>query len=91
MDAESVMLVARWEGLGKNGWRSEGIKKYKKIQSSHGDVKYSIGNGVAKETIPMCSGHGQWLVDSRKEWRVVGGGGHRGKDHDHCSSIMNKI
>ena len=31
------------------------------LQNSHGEVKYSIGNGVAKELICMTHGHEQWL------------------------------
>ena len=33
--------------------RGEGIKKYEQLQNSHGDVKYSIGKGVAKEITHM--------------------------------------
>ena len=30
MDMENVLMVARWEkGVGENGQRGEGIKKYK--------------------------------------------------------------
>ena len=33
------------------------------LQNSHGHVKYSIGNGVAKEFIHMTHGHEQWFGD----------------------------
>ena len=29
----------------------------RKLQNSHGDVKYSIGNAIAKELIHMTHGH----------------------------------
>ena len=32
----------------------------RELQNSHGDVKYSIGNGAAKELICMTHGHEQW-------------------------------
>ena len=32
----------------------------RKLQNSHGDVKYSIGNGVAKEHTSMTRGHEEW-------------------------------
>ena len=32
----------------------------RQLQKSHGDVKYSIGNRVAKELIRMTHGHDQW-------------------------------
>ena len=51
-----------------NGWRGEGIKKYKQVvKNSHGDVKYSIGNGVAIELILMTHGHEQWWGDCLRE------------------------
>ena len=43
-------------------------------QNSHGDVNYSIGNGVAKELIHMTHRHEQWWGDSEG----VGGTGWRG-------------
>ena len=33
------------------------------LQNSHKDVKYSIGNGAAKELIHMTHGHEQWWGD----------------------------
>ena len=32
----------------------------RQLQNSHGDVKYSIRNGVVKELICMTHGHEQW-------------------------------
>ena len=46
------------------------------LQNSHGDVKYSIGNEVAKELILMTNGHEQSCGDCL---RVLGGGGQRGR------------
>ena len=37
------------------------------LQNSHGDVKYSIGNGVAKELVRMTHGHEQWCGDCLRE------------------------
>ena len=48
------------------------------LQNIHGDVKYSIGNGVAKKHICMTHGHEQQQGDCLREWRVLGGGGERG-------------
>ena len=49
----------------------------RKFQDSHRDVKYSTGNGVAKELICMTHGHEQWCGDGLREWGVLGGGGQR--------------
>ena len=38
-----------------------------KLQNSHGGVKYSIGNGVAKEHIRMTHGHEHWCGDCLME------------------------
>ena len=51
----------------------------RQLQNSHGEVKYSIGNGVAKEPIHMTHGHEQWCGDCLWEWVVLGGGGKGGK------------
>ena len=32
----------------------------RQLQNSHGDVKYSVGNGAAEEFISMTHGHEQW-------------------------------
>ena len=42
-------------------------------------VKYSIGNGVAKELIPMTCGHEQWCGIHLRDWRVLGEQVPRGK------------
>ena len=47
----------------------------RELQNSHGDVKNSIGNGVAKELTPMIPGHKQWWGDCPREWRVMGARG----------------
>ena len=45
-------------GYGRMGEEVRGLRSTnRQSQNSHGDVKYSIGNGVAKELIPM--NHGQ--------------------------------
>ena len=44
------------------------------LQNSHGDVKYSIGKGVAKELIHITYGHERWWEDCMREWREL----HRG-------------
>ena len=56
-----------------------------------GDIKYSIGNGVAKELIHMTHGHEQWCGDCLRDWEVLGGGGQRGEKWDISNSIINKI
>ena len=37
------------------------------LQNSHGDVKWSVGNGVGKELIHMSQGHEQWWEDFLRE------------------------
>ena len=59
-------------------------------QNSHGDVKHSIGNGVAKELIGMTHGHEQWWGDCLKEWSVLDRGEQIGKNWLNCNSIINK-
>ena len=41
-------------------------------QNSHGNVKYSIGKGGAKELTCITHGHEQWCGDCLKEWGVAG-------------------
>ena len=49
-------MVARWAGCGRMGEEMRGLRSTnRQLQNSHGDLKYSIGNGVAKE--PM---HDPW-------------------------------
>ena len=31
MDTDSVLMVVRWEGSVVNGWKGEGIRKYKQV------------------------------------------------------------
>ena len=51
MDMENILMVTRWdgafEGMGEDVRGLRSINWYS--QNSHGDVKYHIGNGVAKE------------------------------------------
>ena len=61
------------------------------LQNSHGDVKQSIGKGVAKELMCMDHGHEQWCGDCLRVWEVLNGGGEMEKDWDNCNSIINKI
>ena len=60
------------DGKGNRG-RGEEVRGLRStnwlLQSSHEDVKYSIGNGVAKELIPMTHGHEQWSCPmGLREW-----------------------
>ena len=50
------------------------------LQNNHGDVKYSIGNGVAKELICMTHGHEQWWEDCLRDWGCWGEGSKGGSD-----------
>ena len=56
-----------------------------------GDVKYRIGNGVAKELIRKTHGHEQWCGDCLREWGVLGGGWAKGENQGNCNSIITKI
>ena len=62
------------------------------LQSSHGDITYNIGNGVAKELIGRTQGHehGVGIVLS-SGGEVLGRGGLQGKNQDKCDCIINKI
>ena len=59
MDMERVLMVARWErGFVGMGEEVKGLRSTnRQLQNSHGDVKCSTGNGVAKELICMAT-HG---------------------------------
>ena len=60
MDTESVLMVARWKGVWGMGEEVRGLRSTnQQLQNSHGDMKHSIGNGVAKELIRMTHGHDQ--------------------------------
>ena len=61
------------------------------LQNGHGDVKYSIGNGVAKELIHMTHGHKQWQRYCLRECGVPIGGGTKRKNQDNCNGIINKM
>ena len=50
----------------------------RQLQNSHGDVKYSIGHGIAKELIRMTHGYEQGGGDCLREGGL-GGEGQRGK------------
>ena len=50
----------------------------RQLQSSHGDVKCSMGNGVAKELTHMTHGRERWCGDCLREWGVAGGSGAKG-------------
>ena len=65
-------------GVGCGGMDEElkGLRSTnRELQNSHGDVKYSIGKGVAKELLCMTHGHEQWCGDCLREWGILGGGG----------------
>ena len=49
------------------------------LQNSHGDVKYSMGNGVAKELICIADGHEQRWGDCLRGVGGVWWEGQRGK------------
>ena len=69
MGVESVLMVARWEGCGGTGEEVRGVRSTNRwSQNSHGDVKYSTGNAVAKELIRMTTGHEQWWGDCLRQW-----------------------
>ena len=61
------------EGLGEEvrGLRSTSSL----LKNSHGNVKYSIRKGVAKELVCMIHGHEQWCRDCLRERRGLHGGG----------------
>ena len=66
------------------------------LQYSHGDIKYSIGNGVAKELIHMIYEHELQWEDCLRDCpspsgNHPGGWGQTGKNQDNCNSIINEI
>ena len=61
------------------------------LKYSHGDIKYSTGNGVAKELIPMTHGHDQRCGDGLSEWGVLVEEQKGGKNWDNCNSKFNRI
>ena len=42
------------------------------LQDRHGDIQYSIGNGVAKELTHETNGHEQWCKDCQRECGRLG-------------------
>ena len=60
-------------------------------QNSHRNVKYSIGNGVAKGFIYMTHGHEERCGHCLRDLGVLGGGGHSGKNWNNFNGIINKI
>ena len=60
-----------WQMGGGCGEMGEEVRRLRitnrQLQNSHGDVKYSIGSGVAKEPICMTPGHKQWCGDCLRE------------------------
>ena len=67
------------EGCGGMGEEVRGLRNTNKSQNSHGDVKYRIGNGVAKELICLTHRHEQWGGDYTRECGLLSGKGQRGK------------
>ena len=54
----------------------------RQLQNSHGDMRYNIGNGVAKEPVRMTHGHEQ-LPEG-----VVGAGWRRGKERKVGTTVI---
>ena len=73
------------------GEEVRGLSTNRQSQNSNGDVKYSIGNGVAKELIGMTHVHEQYYGDCPRNWGVLGGGRQRRKNWGNCNSIINKL
>ena len=54
MDMESILMVARWQGCRRMGGEVRVLRNNNRhLQNRHADVKYSIGNGVAKELLTI--------------------------------------
>ena len=85
-------MVDRWERVWGMGEEARGLRSTnRQLQKSHGDVKHSIGNGVAKKLIHMTHGHEQRWGDCLREWGLLGGGRQKGESWDNCNSIINKV
>ena len=58
--------------MGVSGGMGEEVRRLRNknrwLQSSHGDVKYSIGTGVTKEFIHMTKRHEQRSGNCLREW-----------------------
>ena len=81
-------------GVGSGGWTKEvkGSSTNWLLQNSHGTVKYSTGNRVAKAHICITHGHGQQCGYCL--WQLVWGwveGGKGGKIGTTVNSIIDKI
>ena len=60
MDTESVLMVPGGRGCEEMGEEVGGLRNTnRQLQNSHGDIKYSIGNGETKELVCMTHGHEQ--------------------------------
>ena len=92
MDTKSVLMVDRWEEVWENGWRGEEVRGLRSknwySRKSHGNVKYSTGNGVAEELTCMTHGHEQRWWTAWGEWGQLGGKGQREKNWDSCNSTI---
>ena len=77
MDMESIFDGDQMAGeCGGMGEEVRGLRSTnRKLQNNHGNIKYSIGNGVAKELICMTHGHEQWCGDCQREWGMLRGEG----------------
>ena len=93
IDTENILMVARWNrGQGILVKQVKGLRSTNwSLQNSNGDVKYSIGNIVAKEHTCMIDGHGQWCGSSLREWEGLAGREQRRKIWDKGNSINSKI
>ena len=73
------------EGRKRMGEEVRGIRSTNRyLQNSHGDVKYSIGNGVAKDCTHMTHGH-------ELRGRIAGwkrGTGQSGKNWDNWTTVI---
>ena len=79
MDTENILMVTRWNrGQGILVKQVKGLRSTNwSLQNSNGDVKYNIGNIVAKEH--TCMINGQWCGDSLREWEGLAGSEQRRK------------
>ena len=75
MDTENVLRVARLGVFWGNGEEVRGLSTNRQSQNSHGDVKHSIGNGVAEELACIMHGPEQWCGDCLRVLGVLGGEG----------------
>ena len=62
-------------GGGSIGEKVQGLRSTDlQVQNRQGEVKHSIGNGVAKKLIHMTHGHEQWCGDCLRQWGGAGAG-----------------